>query len=93
MEQPSNLFCIPEKYSSTYSDFELDKLEEDLKKQALKDGFKLSKETGKKDLHIYFVCNRAGKPRFRGAEGKRTKPSKKIGKTVFDLFQYFRMSL
>jgi len=48
---------------------------------ALEKGFELSKSTGTKSYALYLNCSRSGKPRkFAQAEGKRSKPSKKIGK-------------
>ena len=47
---------------------------------ALKNGFEVTKSTGTKAYAVYFKCSRSGKPRkFAKAEGKRSKPSKKIG--------------
>jgi len=57
-----------------------------LKNQAMKDGFKFSKETGGKGSYLYFICYLAGKHSYRETEGKRSKVSKKIGKVLLKLY-------
>jgi len=60
-----------------------DPLEYHLRKWALENGFELIKNTSVKSYALYMDCSRGGKPRkFAGAVGKRSKPSKKIGKNT-----------
>lgn len=83
-DSSNNLICTEESYSNIVPGSTIEQVEVFLKSQALKDGFKLSKETSTKNRScLYFACSRAGKPRDRGAEGKRNKVSKKIGNFLF----------
>ena len=75
--------CERKLYEKTFKKENIGNIKNFIQEQALKDGFKIVLPTGVKENYIYFICNRGGKSKKPEGDGKRAKPSKKIGKNFF----------
>ena len=81
-EQSDSLICVESNYNPSFSAEDMTPTIAKLKQQAINDGFVLSSYTGKKTNALRFQCHRSKLPRETKGDGKRSKPSKKIGNII-----------
>ena len=78
MEEAQNLLCKREEYTLDFPKTDHKEIENKLKEQAIKDGFKLRKPTGAKNSTLYYICHRGGQKEEKETQAKRSKSSIKI---------------